>query len=61
VGDYAADLLVEDKVIVGLKVAAEYCTSAKAQLISELVSTGAKVGLLINFGRDRIQFQRLVH
>jgi GxxExxY protein len=61
VGDYAADLLVEGKVIVELKVSVEYCDSDEAQLLNELVSTGAKVGLLINFGRDRVEFKRLVH
>ena len=61
VGDYAADLFVEEKVIVELKVAPEYCAADEAQLINELVSTGVKVGLLINFGRARVEFKRLVH
>lgn len=61
VGDYAADLLVEGKVLVELKVAPEYCPADEAQLINELVSTGTKVGLLINFGRQRVEFKRLVH
>jgi GxxExxY protein len=61
VGDFSADLFVEEKVIVELKVAANYCASDEAQLINELVSTGVKVGLLINFGRDRVEFKRLVH
>lgn len=61
VGDYAADLLVEGKVIVELKVAPEYCPADEAQLINALVSTGIKVGLLINFGRHRVEFKRLVH
>ena len=58
----ASDLvLVEEKVLVELKVAPEYCTADEAQLINELVSMGMKVGLLINFGRDRVEFKRLVH
>ena len=61
VGDYAADLFVADKVMVELKVAPEYCAADEAQLINELVSTGVKVGLLINFGRGRVEFKRLVH
>lgn len=61
VGEYAADLFVEGKVIVELKVAREYCSSDEAQLINELVSTGVKLGLLINFGRERVAFKRLVH
>lgn len=61
VGDYAADLFVEEKVMVELKVAPEYCAADEAQLLNELVSTGVKVGLLINFGRARVEFKRLVH
>ena len=61
VGDYAADLLVENLVMVELKVSPEYCESDEAQLINELVSTGTKVGLLVNFGRERVDFKRLVH
>jgi GxxExxY protein len=61
VGDYAADLFVEDKVMVELKVSPAYCSGDEAQLINELVSTGIRVGLLINFGRERVEFKRLVH
>lgn len=61
VGDYAADLFVEEQVMVELKVAPAYCASDEAQLLNELVSTGVKVGLLINFGRERVEFKRLAH
>jgi GxxExxY protein len=46
-------------VIVELKVAAEYNPADEAQLINELKATGIRVGLLINFGRDKVQFKRL--
>ena len=61
VGDYAADLFVRGCVMVELKVAPEYNKSDEAQLINELVSTGVKVGLLINFGRERVEFKRFAH
>ena len=61
VGEYAADLLVAGQVVVELKVAPDYCSSDEAQLLNELVSTGIKVGLLINFGRDKVQFKRVIH
>ncbi len=61
VGDYAANLFVEERVMVELKVASEYCSSDEAQLLNELVSTGVQVGLLINFGRERVEFARRVH
>ena len=60
VGYHAADLFVEGKVMVELRVAPECCSSDEVQLINELVSTGVTVGLLINFGRERVEFKRLV-
>jgi GxxExxY protein len=60
VGEYAADLLVENCVLVELKVASEYKTADEAQLLNELKATGLKVGLLINFGRTKVEFKRMV-
>jgi GxxExxY protein len=60
VGDYEADLLVNDVVIVELKIAAEYSAYDEAQLINELKATGIRVGLLINFGREKVQFKRFI-
>ncbi len=60
VGDYQADLFVNDVVIVELKVAKEYQPNDEPQLLNELKATGIKVGLLINFGRTRVQFKRFV-
>jgi len=61
VGDYAADVLVEDLVIVELKIAKEYNPEDEAQLLNELKATGIKVGLLINFGRNKVEFKRFVY
>jgi len=60
VGTYIADMLVEDTVIVELKVAEDYRKADEAQLINELVAIGKPVGLLINFGRRKVEFKRLV-
>jgi GxxExxY protein len=60
VGLYRADLLVENRVLVELKVATEYCPADEPQLLNELKATGVKVGLLINFGRHKVGFKRLV-
>jgi len=59
VGDYCADLWVNEVVIVELKVAAQYNPADEAQLINELKATGIRVGLLINFGREKVEFKRL--
>lgn len=61
VGEYAADLLVDGKVIVELKVAKEYNSQDEPQLLNELKATGIEVGLLINFGRKEVEFKRFVY
>ena len=60
VGDYFADLFVDQVVIVELKVAKTYQPADEAQLLNELKVTGIKVGLLVNFGREKVEFQRMV-
>ena len=59
-GFYKADLFVSKCVLVELKVAKEYCSEDEAQLLNELRATGIKVGLLINFGRTKVEFRRFV-
>ncbi|KAA3613804.1 MAG: GxxExxY protein [Calditrichaeota bacterium] len=61
VGEYAADLLVDGKVIVELKVAKEYNSQDEPQLLNELKATEIKVGLLINFGKEKVEFKRFVY
>jgi len=60
VGDYAADLLVADKIIVELKTDAAYQSIHEAQLLNELRGPGIKLGYLINFGRDKVEYKRMV-
>lgn len=50
VGDFFADLLVEDCIIVELKAIETLHTRHEAQLVNYLTSTGHDIGLLINFG-----------
>ena len=61
VGDFRADLFVGDVVIVELKTAKNYCAEDEPQLLNELKATGIKVGLLINFGRTKVEFKRMVY
>jgi GxxExxY protein len=60
VGKYEADLFVANEVIVELKAATSYNPEDEAQLLNELKATGTKVGLLINFGRETVEFKRMV-
>jgi GxxExxY protein len=59
VGDYFADLLVEDAVIVELKAVASLDAAHEAQLLHYLKATGIEVGLLLNFGRSSVQVKRM--
>ena len=42
------------------KVAKQHNSTDEAQLLNELKATGIKVGLLINFEKDKVEFKRLV-
>jgi len=60
VGQYTADIFVEDKIIVELKAEKEYNPKHEAQLLNYLKATRIKVGLLLNFGEKKCEFKRLV-
>jgi len=60
VGDFAADLLVEDRVIVELKAARTLDEVHAAQCVNYLRALNLKVCLLVNFGRSRAVIKRIV-
>lgn len=59
VGQFFADILVEDKVIVELKAVSALTPEHQAQVINYLKTSEIEVGLLVNFGRPRIEIKRL--
>ena len=59
VGDYFADLIINDTVIVELKAAKDICEDYEAQLINYLKATKIEVGLLMNFGK-KAEFKRKI-
>ena len=59
VGDYVADIIVEDKVILELKSVKELHPAHSAQLLNYLKATGMEVGLLINFS-ESVEIKRKV-
>lgn len=59
VGDFRADLLVEDRVLLEIKCARAFEPVHEAQLLHYLRSTEIEVGLLFNFG-PKPQFRRLI-
>ncbi len=60
VGEYMADLLVEDKIIVELKAVQSLQDVHFAQCLNYLKATGYPVGMLLNFGNPELQFRRVV-
>jgi GxxExxY protein len=60
VGDYDADLIVDRCVAVEMKVCPQYDKRGEAGLLNELKATGLKVGMLLNFGRTKLEYKRLV-
>jgi len=59
VGDFRADLMVENSVLLELKSARLLTADHEAQLLHYLKSTEVEIGLLLNFG-IRPQFRRLI-
>jgi GxxExxY protein len=60
VGEYFADILVEDRVIIELKTAQKIEKIHEAQLLNYLKATGIQVGLLVNFRHPKAEIKRLV-
>jgi GxxExxY protein len=60
VGIYYADLVVEDKVIVEVKSVEKLDDVHRAQLMNYLRISGMRVGLLINFSRPKLEYERFV-
>ena len=60
VGEYSADILVEDEVILELKAVDKIQKIYEAQLLNYLKATGKKVGLLINFKHPKAEIKRMV-
>ena len=59
IGDFKADLIVNEKVIVELKAVRTLAPEHEAQLINYLKATNIEVGLLLNFGR-KPEFKRFI-
>jgi len=60
VGDYLADLYVENMLIIELKAARAIIDNHVAQLLGYLRATGIEHGLLINFGASRFEIKKFV-
>lgn len=58
VGEYFADIVVNREVILEIKAVSELRPEHVAQILNYLRATGMPLGLLINFGKARMQYRR---
>jgi GxxExxY protein len=61
IGIYVADLIINGSVVVELKCCEQIHNEHQAQLINYLKVSGIAVGLLVNFGRRKLEYKRLHH
>ncbi|MBM3844036.1 MAG: GxxExxY protein [Verrucomicrobia bacterium] len=59
-GDYFADILVEDALIIEIKAVKNLADEHVAQLLGYLRASGREHGLLINFGAPRLEIRKLI-
>ena len=60
VGKYVPDLIVFDKVIVDLKTIERISNHEQSQMLNYLKVTGLKIGLILNFSKPRLEWERMV-
>ena len=60
VGEFVADIMVNDAVIIELKSVRRIIKAHEVQLVNYLVATGKPVGLILNFGERKVEIKRKV-
>lgn len=61
VGNFVADLVIENKLLLELKTVCQLAQSHRAQAMNYLKATGLPVALLLNFGTPKLGVQRIVN
>jgi GxxExxY protein len=61
VGSYIADIVVEDSIILELKSQDAITNANRAQTLNYLKATGYKLAIILNFGKTRLQSERLTN
>jgi GxxExxY protein len=61
VGDYCADIVVEDVIVVELKCVEHLSNEHIAQCLNYLRASGRNVCLLVNFQRAKVEWKRILH
>jgi GxxExxY protein len=60
VGEFVADIVVEDTIILELKSVRRIAQAHEVQLVNYLVATGKQVGLILNFGERKVEVKRKI-
>lgn len=60
VGEFVADIIVENTVILELKSVQRIVKAHEVQLVNYLVATGKPVGLILNFGEKKVEVKRKI-
>jgi GxxExxY protein len=60
VGEFIADILVEDSIILELKSVKRVVLAHEVQLVNYLTATKRDVGLILNFGEEKVEIKRKV-
>ena len=60
VGDYYADILIDKEIILELKVAGNIADFHRAQALNYLKATDLRLAIILNFGKERLEYERLV-
>jgi len=59
VGEYFADIIVEDRVVVEIKCVEAFSSAHVAQCLNYLKATGLNLALLLNFQTSKVQVKRI--
>ncbi len=60
IGEYIADYIVDEKIIIEIKAVSQLNNSHQAQAMHYLAATGMRLALLINFGETSLQYKRII-
>jgi GxxExxY protein len=60
VGNFAADIIANDAIIIELKSVKRIIKAHEVQLVNYLVATGKPIGLILNFGEKKVEIKRKV-
>ena len=59
VGNYVADILVDDKIILELKCVETIANIHRAQVLNYLKATGKQLAIILNFAKEKLEHERL--